>query len=186
MMIPFGTDALGLFPHQDFIVLAGAQSPGKAVPKGAGSPRDWDIRKGYGLSGAGVVFTGENLTKFDVDIFLWDETQFVAWEIFAQLTLVNPPLGVRPTSMSIQHPILNMRPLSITQVVVEDVTQWECNDDGLWACTIKFIKYRPPKPALLKPFEGPPGAPEAVAPPQSPEEATIQRLTAQVVTLSGS
>ena len=37
-------------PIQDFIVLGGLRSPGRATVAGAGSPRDWDIRKGWAFS----------------------------------------------------------------------------------------------------------------------------------------
>lgn len=173
-------------PHQDFIVLGGAPSPGLAVVRGAGSPRKWDVRDGYGLSGAVVVFTGEGLAAFDVDIYAWQPEHFIQWRVFAQLVLANPPLGSRPTSLSIQHPILNDTPLKITQVVVTNVTQWEQTDEtGLWVCTISFLQYRKPKPALVKPFEGPPGSPEAVKPPVDPELALIAKNSETISKLAG-
>lgn len=161
--MPNAAELLGGPPHQDYINLAGFPSPGAAVVKGAGSPRNWDIQKGYGRSGATTIFTGEDLAKFDVDIFCWEPEHFLAWQIFAQATLVNPPIGAFPFSMAIQHPALNDAPLSITQVVVTNVTQWEQSDDtGLWCRTISFLQYRKPKDALVKPFEGPPGSPVVV------------------------
>lgn len=174
-------------PHQDFIVLAGAPSPGLAVVKSPGSPRKWDVRDGYGITGAVCVFMGEGLATFDVDIFCWKDEHFVAWPIFARLTLVNPPLGARPTSMSIQHPILQDPPLSISQVVVTNVGGWEQDPDGggLWSRTISFLQYRKPRPALVKPFEGPPGSPVIVPPPVDPELLQIQANAAAIAKLSG-
>jgi hypothetical protein len=61
------------------------------------------------------------------------------------------PLGGRPKAFGIKHPILTTLPLKITSVVVEDVTQMEQDEDGAWRCTIKFLEYRAPKPALGKP-----------------------------------
>jgi hypothetical protein len=185
--MPNPTDLLDGPPNQDFIVLAGAPSPGAAVVKGAGSPRKWDVRDGYGLSGAVVVFMGQGLSAFDVDIFCWEPEHFLAWKLFATLTLTNPPIGARPTSMAIQHPALNDAPLSIKQVVVTNVTQWEQDPEGtgLWCRTISFLEYRKPRPALVKPFEGPPGSPVAVAPPASPDEVLIASLTATVAKLAG-
>lgn len=174
-------------PYQDFIVLGGAPSPGLAVVKGAGTPRKWDIRDGYGLSGASVVFMGEGLTPFDVDIFAWLPAHFEQWKVFARLTIVNPPLGTRPTSLSIQHPVLQDPPLAISQVVVTNCTQWEQDPDGggLFARTISFLQYRKPRPALVKPFEGPPGNPVVVAPPVDPELLAIQKQSAEIAALVG-
>ncbi len=174
-------------PHQDFIVLAGAPSPGLAVLKQPGSPRKWDVRDGYGITGAVCVFMGEGLAAFDCDIFCWKDAHFVAWPIWARLCLVNPPIGARPTSMSIQHPILQDPPLKIDQVVVTNVTGWEQDPDGggLWARTISFLQYRKPRPALVKPFEGPPGSPVVVPPPVDPELLQIQANSAAIAKLSG-
>jgi hypothetical protein len=171
------SDILAGPPHQDFIVLAGAPSPGLAAVKKPDSPRKWDIRDGYGLSGAVVVFMGQGLSaKFDVDILAWETQHFIEWEVFARATLVNPPIGARPISMSIQHPLLNAAPLSILQVVVTNVTQWEQDSDGggLFMRTISFLQYRKPRPALVKPLEGPPGSPVAVEKPVDPEALEIQ------------
>lgn len=182
------TDSLviGVAPEQDYIVLGGVPSPGLAVVKGAGSPRKWDVQNGYGLTGATCIFMGEGLATFDVDIFCWTKAHFALWPAFARLTLVNPPIGARPTSMFIQHPALNDPPLSISQVVVTNVTQWEQDGDtGLWARTISFLQYRKPRPALVKPFEGPPGSPVVVPQPIDPELLQIQANSAAIAKLAG-
>lgn len=160
---------LGLIPSQRYITLSAAgvsvPSPGVAKVKGAGTPRNWDIRAGYGFSGASLVFTGTGLAKFDVDIFLWEHEHWLLWEAFSVLlTNPPPPPGVLPFSLGIDHPALNKKPWLINKVVVEDVTSWEANDTGLWSLTIKFIQYRKPKPALLPPLEGPPGTGVTPAP----------------------
>lgn len=181
-------------PHQDWIELAGEKSPGVAVVRGAGNPRNWDVRQGYGLTGATVIFTGVGLAKFEVDIFCWRNSHFEDWKKFAKKVLMAPAsdaataanAGKKSLSMAITHPALNDPPLSIKQVVVEDVTQWEQSPDagGLWSRTIKFLEYRQPKPALVKPFEGPPGSPLAVKPPVDPKVMQIQANKAQIAKLA--
>lgn len=153
----------GIIPSRRYIILSGAgislPSPGVAKVKGAGSPRNWDIRQGYGFSGASLVFTGTSLAKFDVDVFIWEPEHWLLWEAFsALLSNPPPPPGVIPVSLGIDHPILNAKPWLITKVVVEDISSWDVSDRGLWSTTIKFIQYRKPKPALLPPLEGPNGA----------------------------
>jgi len=177
---------MSAIPHQDHIVLGGLPSPGLAVVRGAGQPRSWDIQQGYGLTGATIIFKGCGLSKFYVDIFAWTEAHFTAWDVWAKAVLM-PPAPVRnPASLSIQHPVLNSPPLSITQVVVGDPGQWEQNDEGgLWVRTLDLLEYRKPRPVLVKPFEGPPGSPVNVPPPVDPELLQIQTNAAQIAKLAG-
>lgn len=143
----------GAPPIQDYIVLGSLRSPGICVVRNGSSPRKWDERQGYGFSGATTVFMGTGLARPEVDIILWepeDGLQWALWRIFAEL-LKKPSPGKPITGLGIQHPQLNAPPLSITDVVVEDVSQWTQDDDGLWTCTIKFIEYRRPLPILKRP-----------------------------------
>lgn len=125
------------FPQQDYVMLGGMKSPGRATIGGGGSPREWDVRKGYGFSGAFVVYTGDGLAKFDILIELWLKEHFAEWQRFSKICLEKPPLGMKPKAMDIAHPLLNMTPIKITSVVIEDVTPFEQDDEGLFSCTIK-------------------------------------------------
>ncbi len=152
-----------LIPNRRYIILSAAgislPSPGVAVIKGAGSPREWDVRKGYGYSGASLVFTGTGLSEFEVDLFLFEPEHWAVWTAFAVLlTNPPPPPGVIPVSLGFDHPRVNRAPWFINKVVVKDVSSFETGDTGMESCTIKFIQYRKPVVALLPPKEGPPGA----------------------------
>jgi hypothetical protein len=182
--VSLADDLLASMPYQDYVLLNGAQTPGLAYPTKAGAPLTWDERKGYGTTGASLIFMGAGLSEFDVQVWLWKPEHFVLWEVFAKSCLVDPPAGARPTSMPIKHPLLTLPPIAITQVVKRDCSQFEQVDDGLWACSIMLKRYRAPRPTLIKPFEGPPGSPEGVAPPASPEEQTVQNLGKQIDGLS--
>ena len=62
----------------DFIELEGRRSPGLAVVTNSTSPRRWDERRGYALSGARVVFRGLGLARPIVTLRLlstddWDD-----------------------------------------------------------------------------------------------------------------
>ena len=154
-------------PYQDIIVLAGVPSPGRAVVRPANSPRDWNIRKGYGFSGATIVYAGSNLAKFEVDITIWkDPDHWLEWKAFS-LVLVKPIPPV-VTGLGIQHPLLNMAPWNITAVVVEDVLGFEESDFEEFTTTIKFIEYKKPLPAIGQVAVT---IPTAVAPPPTPEDA---------------
>jgi hypothetical protein len=170
-------------PRQSHIVLASLKSPGVCRVRGANSPRDWDIRKGYGLTGATIVYTGDNLAKFSVDIQLWEDSQFLEWEIFAKI-LEKPKTRIAP-ALGIQHPMVNMAPWGITSVVVEDVDQFEDNDEGLFMATIHFIQFRKPLPMLARPVASIP----AIATPNPTAadafELELQGKLAQVAALGG-
>jgi len=171
-MSNLASSLLGADPRVDYIILNGLKSPGRAIIRGAGTPRDWDIRKGFGFSGATVVFVGDNLAKFSVEIFLWDfPKHWLEWQRFSKV-LERPPapgdattLGdggflpsVSPKALSIVHPVLNMGPLHITSVVIEDVTQFEQDETGGFRCEIKMLQFRKPKPMLAKPDAATPAA----------------------------
>jgi hypothetical protein len=135
----------------DLIVLAGTTSPGQAEIVGGGSPREWDKRKGYGLSGATLVYTGDGLAEFSVKISMWDETQLFQYEGDFALILAKPPTGKKPKALDFYHPLLSEPPIGIRAVVILDVSPLEQIADGMWTVTVKFQQYRAPKPALAKP-----------------------------------
>ena len=74
----------------DYVLLAGQRSPGIATVEGASSPRAWDQRRGYGLSGATVVFRGLRLAQFKVFVRLCTEADWQAWEAWRPL-VARPP-----------------------------------------------------------------------------------------------
>lgn len=163
----------------DYILLAGLKSPGIAeLPNGANSPRKWDVRKGYGLSGSGVVYVGDDLAKFSVKILLLTDEDWSAWTSFRAL-LVKPPNNVKPKSLAIWHPILEEH--GVASVVVEDLVGPTQTMDGGWTWEIKFLQFRAPKAAIAKP------AGSTQKPKQEPEseaDRIIKSLTGQVQELS--
>lgn len=173
------------FPAQDFIILGGQTSPGRATVVNAGSPRTYDKRKGYGFSGATLIFTGDDLNEFDVLIDLWLPDQFRVWDDFAKKTLEKPPIGQRPKALDIKHPVLNRSPTKITSVVVLDVLGPEVDEDGLWTYRIKFSAFRAPLPALGKPNASIPSVTPKVPTAQDEAEKKIQQLLAQQKALGG-
>lgn len=172
-----------LAPIQDYIVLCSIPSPGICKISGAGSPRGWDERKGYGADGAYLVLVSLGLASFTVTLTLWEDAHFLAWDAFAAL-LEKPKNLIRPRALGISHPLLEAAPLRIKDVIVEDVSQFEQDDDDeLWTCEIKFRAYRPPKPILAKPMGAVPGVTPTVPSAQDAADAEIQKLLAEAKTL---
>lgn len=165
----------------DYIVLSGLRSPGIAEVIGASSPREWDVRKGYGLMGAFVVYRGRGLAKFSVRLTFTTAEDWTSWEAWKPLVMTYPRRrggGRDSGTLDIWHPILE--DLGIGAVCVEDVLQPVPGETGDWNVEIKFLEFRRPKIALAKP-EG------AKATPTDPVEDQIikplmdqlQRLAAE-------
>jgi len=89
----------------DAFILADQVSPGLAEIVGASSPRKWDERKSYALSGASLVFRGVGLARFTARIRLYTPEHWGHWHAWKSL-VVRPPAGERPKSLDIWHPIL--------------------------------------------------------------------------------
>lgn len=147
----------------DYFTLAGLRSPGFAELTGATSPRKWEERGGYGLSGATVVFRGVGLCYFAFRIKLYTELDWEDW-IGWKALVDRPPYGTRPKAHDIWHPFLDH--LGVSAAVVEEVSQPEQGESGEWVVSIKFIEFRRPVAALAKPVA-------AKATPTDPVEATI-------------
>lgn len=132
----------------DHIVLAGVESPGLAVVSGAVIPQNWDKRKGFGNSGATIVYSGDDLAEFKVTLSLFEIQHFEDWDTF-QLLLLKSPKDAKPKALDINHPLL--APLGIKSVVVKSVSQLNPVGDGMWQVEISFLQFRAPTPSVGKP-----------------------------------
>jgi hypothetical protein len=169
------------FPDADYIVLDGEVSPGRAVIEGAARVRTYDIQKAPGASGAVIRYTGEGLARFKVRIDLWTKAHFAEWESFAAV-LKKPPRFALP----IRHPVLSLPPLSITTVVVADVSQFRPDENGLYSCTIDFVEYREVKPARATAKGAVPTAALAQEAAESAKKREIREKTAELQRVAGS
>ena len=68
----------------DALLIGGDYSPGFCVVRKAGIPVNWDKRKGYGLAGASIVYTGDDLSEFDVEFTIITQTQMSEFKAFAK------------------------------------------------------------------------------------------------------
>jgi hypothetical protein len=159
----------------NYVRICGVRSPGIAEIHGAGSPRKFDVRRGYGLSGGFVIFRGNELARFEIRIRLYTIEDWALWNGWRAL-VDKPPLGTRARALDIQHP--QLEPLQIRSIVVEDVDQGVQTADGEWTFTIKCLEYRSPKLALAKP-EG------SAATPKDPYDTVIEELASQFQALAG-
>lgn len=165
----------------DYILLAQQKSPGLATVEGASSPRKWDEREGYGISGAFSVFRGRGLAKFSVKLRLTTEQHWADWAAWKKLVDKLPTRrggsGKDTGNLDIWHPLLE--DVGVTSVAVAERLQPVQVVDGEWTIEIKFIEFRRPKLSLAKP-EG------AAATPVDPiEENVIKPLLQEFQRLAG-
>lgn len=129
----------------DTVLIAGEKTPGIAEIEDAGSPRDWDERRGRGLSGASLVYGGLPLAPFKILLRLYTVRDWAAWHAFAP-RVQRPPTGERGQALDITHPILEE--VGITSFVVTNLLAPKQTRDGEWTIEIQCQEYRAPAPAL--------------------------------------
>ena len=74
----------------DAIQIGADYSPGKCDVRNPNSPRKWDKRTGWGLTGATTVYIGDDLSEFSVDFYLWTQPQQTEWDDFFSKWLNKP------------------------------------------------------------------------------------------------
>lgn len=156
----------------DYILLANRRSPGIAEVTGASSDRQWDIRKGFALSGARLRYKGLGLATFTVTLKLVSSADWAAWHDWRAL-VQRPPVGVRARAQDIWHPILE--DLEISQAVIQKVGQPNQAADGVFEIPILFLEHRAP----VRINEEINGSEEAPVP-LTRQQLVIQELTQQL------
>jgi hypothetical protein len=79
-------------------------------------------------------------------IELWTKEQFAEWERFARLVLfAKPTPDPLTTALAVDHPVLAA--IQFKACLVEKVSAWDQDEEGLWSCTISLVEFRARKPA---------------------------------------
>jgi len=176
------------FPAVDYFLIGTDRSPGKAELIEGGSPRGWDERQGYAMSGATLVPTGDHLTPVVFRVTLWSPSQWQDWQDFAAKYLNKSvrynPGTTTPRALSIVHPVLNAPPWNVSEVVVDDVKMPVQDDDGLWVIEVLFHEYRAPQPAAQKPDAAIAAAQSDQPSAEDTYEQEMQTLGAQLPSLA--
>lgn len=157
----------------DYVLLQGERSPGIAEIVGANSPRMWDKQQSYGYGGAILRFKGLDLSKFNLNIRLYDAKDWTAWDEWKKI-VDKPPSMKRPTALDIWHPFTQT--LGINKVVVLDVKQPAQEADGVWLISIELSDFRELKLSLTRPPEGS----KAGEKPTDPYDVKIDQLASSL------
>ncbi len=74
----------------DYALLASQRTPGICEVTAADAPRRWDERRGFGLSGARVVYRGAGLSRPILVLRLYSDQDWEDWHAFKPLVLREP------------------------------------------------------------------------------------------------
>jgi len=163
----------------DFVLISGERSPGLCTVVGADSPRKWDVRNGFGLSGAWTIYLGIGISTFSIKFRLYGQRDkspdWLAWNKFEAAVLMKPPNNKRPKTRDIWHRELER--LKIKSVGVANVKQPVDLGKGEWEVEVELIEYRLPKLTMSKPEA-------SQAKPTDPVDKEIEALTAQLDALA--
>ena len=164
---------------QSWILLQNRRSPGAADVLGAALKQRLDVRKMMGMSGGIIVWTGQDLCPFSVNLRLYEQKDWDDWNAWKSIVLARPKIttGVAPgavvsKALDIQHPLL--AEVGIRAAVVHEVSQPKLTQEsGEWTIEIKFIEFRgAPKMQMAK-AEG------SKATPTDPVDQYINQLAGQ-------
>lgn len=159
----------------DHFLLEGQRSPGIARVAGHGPPRKWEERNGYGLSGSTLVYLGNGLAKWKIEIELWTPEDWEGWHQFKRLLVPSKP-GLYAKAQDIWHPFLEEH--EIKSAVLLNTSFPKQVSDGVWLVENEWMQYRRPKIALQKP-EG-----SSADEPADPVDQYIDSLVRQVEDLA--
>jgi hypothetical protein len=139
-----GANPLQIPTLYEKVVAGGLLSPGVAKVSGFSRSWDWDVKKAKGASGASTTLQGEGLAKGSIEFLLWRPEHFLEWETFAE-ALVRGQKQKKIEALSVLHP--DLQRLEIFSLVVEEIGGLVDKGKGLYSIAVKFLEYRPPKPA---------------------------------------
>jgi hypothetical protein len=133
----------------DYPTMAGEPCPLLCDVADGGSPREWEVKKAHGNSGASVVYNGDGLAEVPMRVFAWTREHFLLWAPWRAAHIAKPIDGSKPKAQDFRHPFLEE--LGIVSVVIKDEKIWKKAAPDLWVKDIVLLQYREPEPAQAKP-----------------------------------
>jgi len=159
----------------DHIELGGIVSPGIVTLSGHDRKIGWDIKKGNAQSGATTTRTCDEPVEFTASFYLADEDDFDAWPTF--LAVIDATVsGKTPKAVDVYHPDLAENGIkSVVKGTVAGAVH-----DGMGGVTrvVKFLEYKPPRPAGGSPNGSKSGAASKAPDPNQAALDEIAKLTA--------
>ena len=152
----------------DHIELGDVESPGVVTLSGHDRKIGWKINSGNAQKGATTVRSCDDPVEFTASFYLADEDDFNDWPAF--LEVVNATVATKSSkAVDIYHPDLAEN--GITSVVKATVMGTVHDGKGGQTRVVKFLEYKPPKPA----GGGPKGS-KASAKAPDPNQAALDEI----------
>jgi|HubBroStandDraft_3_1064219.scaffolds.fasta_scaffold171502_2 hypothetical protein len=184
----------------DYVVIGGDRSPGKVTVRGLKQPSGWDERKGYAMSGATLVPSGDPLANFDLFFEFWLVVHRKQWEAFygkyfalaaklvagSTASVIGPsgfPVRPNPQAIGVYHPLIQFN--KIASCVVTNRGELHNDETGGWSQVISLRQYRKPVMALQRPIGTIPSAIVNAPIASTKAEIEIQQKSAYVANLRG-
>lgn len=166
------------------IILGTTPSPGTVTLTAVGRPKNWNIQRAKGSTGASTSLEGDDPGEFTADFYLADDSdgsQFNDWEVFQRL-LESTVNGPTPKALPVYHP--DLARAGYSEVTLKGISGPVHDGRGGATYTVQFLEFLPPKPKPpRKPKAAPPsdGSGEEFGPPlPDPNREAKERLAALV------
>jgi len=131
------------------ITLGTATSPGVVTLTGHDRDPSWDVEAAKGQKGASSTLNGDSVGQFQASFYLASAADQIAWPAF-QRVLESTLNG--PKALPIYHPDLAAN--HFTEVCAASIGGILRDERGGATVLVKFIEYRPAKPAGAKTATG--------------------------------
>jgi hypothetical protein len=124
------------------VKIGGRYTPGIAVvDANEASPRKWDEIAGYGLGGASLRFLGRGLTKFTINISLYDRRDLSDWAAFRPHVLSMPRgRNGRLAGFDVWHPALE--DINVSKAVLVSLSLPRLTEEGVTEITLAMSEWR--------------------------------------------
>lgn len=170
------------FPAVNSFGILGNLLPGKWTLVSATKKFGWQIQKGNALTYATVWPIGDELIEPEFKGEIWTQEDVRAFLVLRQTLLVKPAVTTTngqtgiSSALNIDHP--ELKALGVDAVVLSDISPLIQSEGGMWECTIKFIQWKKPIPAIAKPKQ--------VIPPVGPKLGPPTKATVVIEGLQAS
>lgn len=178
------------FPAVNTFSLAGSTLPGKWTLLSAVKKFGWQVQKGYGLSGAFIFPTGDELVVARFRGEFWASDDWLSYSTLIRKPLFNTgSFAVGGTSrisakaMGIDHP--ELKALGVTAVTITEIGVGIQEEGGLWTTELEFIQFRPPVPAPPPTKTVIPDVQKPAPVAQDAQDVELQNLTKNLKALTG-
>jgi hypothetical protein len=129
----------------DYCYVNGQSCPGWCVVSGWVRKWGWEKKRGKGVQGTTLTFTGKPSAEGDIIFYLTEPADFADWQTFFLNFKYDPTKSQQIFAVDVRHPLL--ADIGVRACVVENISQIEHEGLNLWSRKVHLIEYAPPPKA---------------------------------------